>query len=81
MPRDRPLRVSSTSATFAYAHTSTSWPGLCVVQSMGSRCTIGSSVHWLRKRWYMSLGNPAVSTAPKNDAFTGNTSYGVGSPM
>ncbi len=29
----------------------------------------------------MSFGKPAVSTAPKNEAFTGNTLYGVGSPM
>ena len=29
----------------------------------------------------MSFGKPAVSTAPKNDDFTGKTSYGVGSPM
>jgi hypothetical protein len=42
---------------------------------------MGSSVHWLLKRWYVSFGKPAVSTAPKKDAFTGNTSYGVGSPM
>ena len=29
----------------------------------------------------MSFGKPAVSTAPKNEALTGKTLYGVGSPM
>ncbi len=29
----------------------------------------------------MSWGKPAVSTAPKKDALTGKTSYGVGLPM
>lgn len=28
----------------------------------------------------MSFGKLTVSTAPKKDALTGNTSYGVGSP-
>lgn len=80
MPRDVPLRNSSTVGTLAYAHTSTVSPSAWF-QVIGTRWTIGSSTHWLRKRWYMSFGKPAVSTAPKKDAFTGKTSYGVGSPM
>lgn len=67
-------------STFAYAQTSTVSPASWF-QVMGTRWTMGSLTHWLLNRWYMSLGKPAVSTAPKKDAFTGNTSYGVGSPM
>ena len=73
-PSERPLSSSSTDSTFAYARTSTTSPGSWRVQSIGSRWTIGSSVHWLWNRKNWSFSKPAVSTAPKNDVFTGKTS-------